>query len=75
MPLQDDYQTEKLLKEIANEVAHGINDAFEELHINQTSGFVLFLLDYNTGVIQYISDMDKEDADLMMTAHIKRNQQ
>lgn len=75
MPLSDDYQTERELKELADEVAHAITDAYVEMNCNNTRYFILFLLDSKTGTLNYISDMPKELADEAMLAHIKRNQQ
>jgi hypothetical protein len=73
MPLQDGYQAEKDLKELSDEIAKAITESFIELGINQTTGFALFLIDFSTGTLQYVSDSNKEDVNVALNAHLKRS--
>jgi hypothetical protein len=74
MPLEDGYQTEKWLNQIATEIADGITEMFKELHIIETTSFCLFVVDHKTGTLQYISDLDRMVADKMLKLHISRSE-
>lgn len=75
MPLEDRYQVEKFLKDLATAIAEGITEHFLELGKNQTTGFVLYVVDYNTGTFHFISDMDIENRTKMIKAHLAREVQ
>lgn len=75
MPLDDDYQIERTLKQLSNEIAPAITDAFNELGINETTGFILFIVDFNTGILQYVSDMGRDDVAVALKAHLAREMQ
>ncbi len=72
MPLEDGYKTERELKELSTNIAESITMVFEEMGKNRDYGFILFLVDFNTGTLQYISDMKQADAMVALRAHVAR---
>jgi hypothetical protein len=72
MPLEDGYETEKFIKQIAEEIASSITEMFTTLGINETTSFALFIVEHKTGTLQYISDLQRMVADRMLQIHIDR---
>lgn len=75
MPLEDGYKTEKELARDSEEIAKAITEYFKEFNVEESRGFVLFLIDMPTGVLQYISDLKKEHTIPMIKFWIKREEQ
>jgi len=59
MPLKDGYQTEKDLIRDAQEIAEAITQYFVDMGVENKRGFVLFLSDLPTGIVQFMSDLDR----------------
>jgi len=74
MPLNDDYQVDKELTDFSKHVAEAITDSLIEIDKNKTWGFIFFLVDYETGTLNYISDMDREAAISAIKGYIKRSE-
>lgn len=73
MPLEDDYQTEKQLSIRANAMAEGLTEFLKEEGVEDSQGFILFLVDFATGTVQYISDMARESANKAVSEWLKRH--
>jgi hypothetical protein len=73
MPLQDDYKTEKILSKESENIAEAITGHIQEQ--GYAWGFCLFLVDYATGTIQYISDVEHDDAVGMIKMWVNRESQ
>ena len=61
MPLNDNYESEHKLKELANQLAPALDTILDEEEV-QRYGFTLFLYDYKEGLMQYVSSVNREDA-------------
>ena len=70
-PLHDDYQSERDLRDIANNLAPALTTILDEVVV-QRYGFILFLVDMKEGLMQYISDQDAEDAVIAIEMWVKR---
>lgn len=62
MPLSDGYQTERSLNKEAEEIAEAITQFLKDMGTDDRRGFILLHCDMLTGVVQYISDLDRHVA-------------
>jgi hypothetical protein len=75
MPLEDGYESEKFVNQVSQDVARAITEYLREIGKEPTTAFLLFIVDMNSGVLQHISDMNKEDQVSMIGAWLKRQTQ
>lgn len=69
----DELKVKKDLHDKGVEIADAMTTLFSEE--NKKWGFVLFLVDYGTGIVNYTSDIAREDVVGLMKAWIKREEQ
>jgi hypothetical protein len=58
--IADGIAADKECQEILKEAAKGFTDVFKDLGKNQTRGFIIYVYDYETGKVHYISDMPRD---------------
>lgn len=73
MPLSDGYQTEKNLIKESEELAAAITEFFDTMGINDRRAFILFTCDLPTGLVQYISDLDRSAANKIIELWLKNS--
>jgi len=59
MPLSDGYQTEKDLLRDGHEISVAITDYLNDMGLESKRGFILFICDLPTGLVQFQSDLDR----------------
>jgi hypothetical protein len=74
MPLTDGYESEKFLGKITDEISEGITEVFTDLDVVETFGFVLLVVDFKHGLMQYQSDLQRERAIQAVRAWLNRQE-
>jgi hypothetical protein len=74
MPLSDGYQTEKTVSKEALELAKAITEFYEDMGVNDRRGFVLFVCDLPSGVVQYMSDLDRLTSLQVLKMWVRENE-
>lgn len=75
MPLSDGYESEKELKLNADAIAEGITEYLTSEGREKRIGFVLFVFDLEESILQYISDMPRENVSRVLKHWIERDVQ
>ena len=75
MPLADGYEAEKELKINAEAAAEGITDYLISIGKEKRYGFAIFMFDIEESILQYISDMPREEINRVLKHWLERNVQ
>ena len=75
MPIEETLINEKKLRERAEASAEGITEFLKDEGVEESTGFVLLMVDFENGLLQYISDMHRERAMAAMKEWIRRHEQ
>lgn len=73
MPISDGFQSERELKECAQNIAEGITEHFDFIDKQKRYYFALFVFDTKHGILQYVSDMNAEHVNVALKKHLERS--